>query len=445
MALLLGTYNRDKADWFDITEPGQPVDNLGRWKLAHPETHISGRTYNFELTDPTVYVPANDADNQVAGHDAGEVGDCEQTGGYDFLCKGNYVHPELVVFDIDGTPIPDGKLYYAGNPQNFTTPELSPDPDIVRNWAEVISSGDLEELLELEVGESYTLNVGDGYTPDLANVYADIVPTGGCDSEAENVELSRDDGHEDCTGGAICWSGSWQADPESNFPLLLIGLNGVFTLKLYCGLDVFTSTNPINVTFDPLNLDFTFTGVNSCCLGGTPANININISQDPPPIPPITCGSCVIPQTLLVTYQNNSNCACMDTSHQIIYRGLVSGQHRWNACPQFGDVVNVGVTLPLAEMPGSCNCGSLGTPGFINTQLSLSCGFGCPGGFSPQMWCHEDDNCIGTRSEVGIGRSGSLVSADPFQYEVTYTDFSGFGPCNFFGVNSWKQIFTAAP
>ncbi len=160
MTTLTGTYVESKADWFDITEPGQSVDNLGRWKLAHPGVAIGPRTFNFQLTSPATFVPTNDTNDQITAHNAGVAGGSAVTGGFDFLTKGNYVCPEFVVIDIGGVPIPNGKLYYAGNTQNFTTPALSPDPAISRDWAELISSADLDNsIVNLVNGNSYTLNV----------------------------------------------------------------------------------------------------------------------------------------------------------------------------------------------------------------------------------------------------------------------------------------------
>lgn len=160
MTSLVGTYELAKANWFTVTEPGQGVDNLARWKLAHPGVAIGPRTYNFQLTSPSTFVPTNDTSAQITAHNIGVSGGRAVTGGYDFLWRGNYVSTEYTVNDINGIPIPNGKLYYAGNSTNFDTVPLSPDPSINRNYAELISSADLDStIVNLVNGNSYTLNV----------------------------------------------------------------------------------------------------------------------------------------------------------------------------------------------------------------------------------------------------------------------------------------------
>ena len=143
MTALVGTYNLAKANWYTVTEPGQGVDNLARWKLAHPGISIGPRSYNFNLTSPTTFVPTNDSTDQITAHNLGVAGSRAVTGGYDFLWKGNYVTSEYTVNDIGGIPIANGRLYYAGDTTNFDTPALTPptrSPAIVRDWAEVITT-----------------------------------------------------------------------------------------------------------------------------------------------------------------------------------------------------------------------------------------------------------------------------------------------------------------
>jgi len=162
MTSLVGDYVLTKADWYTVTEPGQGVDNLGRWKLAHAGNPIGTRSYNFQLTTPSTFVPSGDDSYQIGAHGIGVSGSRAVTGGYDFLWKGNYVSPVYQVVDIDGIPIPNGRLYYAGDTTNFDTPALTPptrSPPIVRDWAEVTSTADLDTLIPLVDTNSYTLNV----------------------------------------------------------------------------------------------------------------------------------------------------------------------------------------------------------------------------------------------------------------------------------------------
>jgi hypothetical protein len=164
MPSLVGDYVLSKGNWYTVTEPGQGVDNLARWKLAHAGNPIGTRSYNFQLTSPTTFVPTDDSTNQVTAHNAGVAGSRAVTGGYDFLWKGNYVSTIYQVKDINGIPIPNGRLYYAGDTTNFDTPALTPptrSPAIVRDWAEVTSTADLDTLIPLVNGNSYTLNYED--------------------------------------------------------------------------------------------------------------------------------------------------------------------------------------------------------------------------------------------------------------------------------------------
>jgi len=162
MTTLVGDYVFTKADWFTVTEPGQGVDNLGRWKLAHAGNPIGTRSYNFQLTSPSTFVPSGDDAYQINANSIGVTGGSAVTGGYDFLTQGNYVSPVYQVNDINGIPIPNGRLYYAGDAPNFTSPANTPptrSPAIVRDWAEVTSTADLDTLIPLVDGNSYTLNV----------------------------------------------------------------------------------------------------------------------------------------------------------------------------------------------------------------------------------------------------------------------------------------------
>lgn len=162
MTSLVGDYDLAKADWYTVTEPGQGVDNLARWKLAHAGNPIGTRSYNFQLTSPATFVPSGDDTYQINAHSIGVTGSRAVTGGYDFLWKGNYVSPVYQVNDINGIPIPNGRLYYAGDTTNFDTPALTPptrSPAISRDWAEVTSTADLDTLIPLDDGNSYTLNV----------------------------------------------------------------------------------------------------------------------------------------------------------------------------------------------------------------------------------------------------------------------------------------------
>lgn len=154
--ILTGTYNTAKSAWYATTEPGQGVNNLGRIQAAHAA--LASYPYaalNFLLSTPTEYIPVNDDENRQAGHDAGVAGGGGVTGGYDFLLRGNYVHPCIVVNLVDGTSIAGGKAYYAGSVTSFT-PTMG---TITRNWIEVFSTDDLVNTLGLFNGGSYDIKI----------------------------------------------------------------------------------------------------------------------------------------------------------------------------------------------------------------------------------------------------------------------------------------------
>lgn len=181
MTTLVGVYTHAKGDWYGITEPGQAVTNLARWKLAHASfaSNITTRSYNFNLNGQSIssFVPDADATNEISANAAGVAGGSAVTGGYDFLTRGNYVHPDYTVFNINSVAVPAGLSYYAGSVANFTTPPLSPDPSIARNWVEVLSTSDLDVLIPLVDGNTYTINLGNIKRTALGTTHTNLGTT----------------------------------------------------------------------------------------------------------------------------------------------------------------------------------------------------------------------------------------------------------------------------
>ncbi len=154
---LVGTYTASKADWFAITEPGQATTNYGRWQIAHSGASSFGnKTYSFALTDPTEYVPDNDTSNRTTAHNLGVAGNRDVATGADFLWRGNYIHPTLVINDVNGVVLsPTAQAYYAGSSTSF---DSGPPGAITRGWIEIICSQDLPTVATLVDGGSYVIN-----------------------------------------------------------------------------------------------------------------------------------------------------------------------------------------------------------------------------------------------------------------------------------------------
>jgi hypothetical protein len=161
-ASLIGTYVRSKADWYTVTEPGQSVNNFGRWQLTEPSYASSySRSFNFQLISPSTFTPPDDQSQRIAAHNLGVAGGRAVTGGYDFLWRGNYLSPDYIVYGIgDGVNtfnVNNGYLYYAGDATSFDSG--SPPGPIVRNWAEVISTDNLDSTIPLVDGNTYIINL----------------------------------------------------------------------------------------------------------------------------------------------------------------------------------------------------------------------------------------------------------------------------------------------
>lgn len=161
MPTLTGTYRYNKANWFTVTEPGQAVTNYGRFQLAHSgASSYNGRSYNFELSSPSTYNPTNDTNNRITSHNIGVSGGAAVTGGYDFLWRGNYIHPTLIVQSVNGVTLdPPGQAYYAGDSTSFDSG--SPPGPITRGWMEIICQQDLPTIASLVDGNSYNIVIYD--------------------------------------------------------------------------------------------------------------------------------------------------------------------------------------------------------------------------------------------------------------------------------------------
>lgn len=156
--------------WFPVTLTGQSITNFQRWELTNPTyTGYFDISFNFSIcnvngTGTTTYVPPNDNDRQTDAYNIGNASGCVPTGGYDFLCCGNYISPYITVESIQpitacggtttGPPVTvnNGILYYAGDG------DVPPDMSIVRDWAEVMTTDDLDSTIPLVDGNYYQIN-----------------------------------------------------------------------------------------------------------------------------------------------------------------------------------------------------------------------------------------------------------------------------------------------
>lgn len=152
-----GTYIVPSPFWWTLNESGQT--NFQRWVTAHATVlgdlpnAASYQPRSWKFMTASTFSPTNDVARRLAAHNAGLARTMPD--GKDFLYLGNYVSPTATVSKINGVSIPNGKLYWAGQPLGIGGWQGS----IVRNGLEVISTADLTSLCGLIAGNNYTIQV----------------------------------------------------------------------------------------------------------------------------------------------------------------------------------------------------------------------------------------------------------------------------------------------
>lgn len=103
-------------------------------------------TLNVDLVIPEEWHPPRDEELRLAARRKGvQLGD-QYKKGADFLKCGNYVHPDLIVIEINGKSL-EGFIYYAGSPHSF---DANGEPrQIQRRRLEILSKENLRERLGL--------------------------------------------------------------------------------------------------------------------------------------------------------------------------------------------------------------------------------------------------------------------------------------------------------
>jgi hypothetical protein len=97
-------------------------------------------------TPISTWEPSGDTANRQMAHDLGVTRGNVYSDGSDFLFKGNYVHPNIVVNKINGFSVSNGKLYYAGSPSSFTTGSPLVPGTISRDSLEILAQENIANL-----------------------------------------------------------------------------------------------------------------------------------------------------------------------------------------------------------------------------------------------------------------------------------------------------------
>lgn len=126
---ITGTYYH-RTGWVDA--------NWSRMQLAHDTNEpkaldsdfLYAGTFNVSITSvdgasASDWVPPDDNTYRQQAHDLGVARGNLYSNGSDFLSFGNYINPDVAVVTIQGFPVSNGQLYYAGSTDSFT-PSIQP-------------------------------------------------------------------------------------------------------------------------------------------------------------------------------------------------------------------------------------------------------------------------------------------------------------------------------